>query len=440
MTQKSSLRHNRQYLALWLLVAGLVVASGLACRNAGRAAPTPHKPPIEQAATPAPSPTAPPDAKIPAPTAIALIFEDRSVEDRSAPISQPPLPVAALRASAQQTPSPTLAPTSTVTPTPLPTRTPSPTARPTATVTLSPSSTPSPSATATQTPTSTPTPTLTPTPSPTATATPVPTHTPSPTPAVCDYSGTSERLIKGNIGNDGEKIYHVPGSPYYNQTEIVESSGERWFCTVAEALAAGWRPPKQSTSAKPSPTAAPTPSSTPTPTATPVPTPTATPTHTPAPTPSPTPVDTATPTATPTPTPTATPTPTDTPTPTATPIGQPDVQIICIFFDGQVKTTEADEYVEIINLGNAPQDLEGWKLADISDGSPEFTFTSWLLGPNEVVRVYTNEIHPEWGGFSFGRRSPIWNNDLRDPDIAELYNQNGNPVSRKSYPPGCQEP
>ena len=49
--------------------------------------------------------------------------------------------------------------------------------------------------------------------------------------------------IKGNISKNG-KIYHVPGSPSYDQTEIDESNGEKWFCTEAEARAEGWRAPR----------------------------------------------------------------------------------------------------------------------------------------------------------------------------------------------------
>ncbi len=47
--------------------------------------------------------------------------------------------------------------------------------------------------------------------------------------------------IKGNIGADGERIYHVPGGYYYAQTRIDEAKGERWFCSEADARAAGWR-------------------------------------------------------------------------------------------------------------------------------------------------------------------------------------------------------
>jgi len=48
-------------------------------------------------------------------------------------------------------------------------------------------------------------------------------------------------VLKGNISSSGEKIYHVPGQRYYNQTVITESKGERWFCSEEEAQKAGWR-------------------------------------------------------------------------------------------------------------------------------------------------------------------------------------------------------
>jgi micrococcal nuclease len=63
---------------------------------------------------------------------------------------------------------------------------------------------------------------------------------------VCDYSGTCEPVIKGNISKTtGEKIYHVPGGQYYDKTVIDEAAGERWFCTEQEAIEAGWRRSKQ---------------------------------------------------------------------------------------------------------------------------------------------------------------------------------------------------
>jgi micrococcal nuclease len=51
--------------------------------------------------------------------------------------------------------------------------------------------------------------------------------------------------IKGNINSRGEKIYHVPGGKYYDQTVIEPEKGERWFCSEEEAVAAGWRRSKE---------------------------------------------------------------------------------------------------------------------------------------------------------------------------------------------------
>jgi len=48
--------------------------------------------------------------------------------------------------------------------------------------------------------------------------------------------------IKGNVSiNSGERIYHVPGQTYYDDTIINSQYGERWFCSEAEARKAGWR-------------------------------------------------------------------------------------------------------------------------------------------------------------------------------------------------------
>ncbi len=110
-----------------------------------------------------------------------------------------------------------------------------------------------------------------------------------------------------------------------------------------------------------------------------------------------------------------------------------NVQITYIFYDGLVYRTESDEYVEITNLGDTSQDLEGWVLKDISEGYPSFTFRqSYILAPGASIRVYTNEIHPEWGGFSFGFGKAIWQN-APPHDVAALYNAQGQKVSEKSY-------
>lgn len=56
---------------------------------------------------------------------------------------------------------------------------------------------------------------------------------------------TSSCRIKGNISKNG-KIFHLAGSRDYDRTQIDPARGERWFCSEAEALAAGWRPARSS--------------------------------------------------------------------------------------------------------------------------------------------------------------------------------------------------
>eukprot|EP00955_Chlamydomonas_euryale_P043963 352766-Chlamydomonas_euryale.AAC.4 len=47
--------------------------------------------------------------------------------------------------------------------------------------------------------------------------------------------------IKGNIGKGGNKLYHVPGGRSYGLVKIDTDAGERYFCSAADAEAAGWK-------------------------------------------------------------------------------------------------------------------------------------------------------------------------------------------------------
>lgn len=87
------------------------------------------------------------------------------------------------------------------------------------------------------TPTPTPRPTSTPTEPVTVVAPPEPTPT-APAP-------TGSCRIKGNISSSGEKIFHSPGQAHYERTKISLDKGERWFCSAADAVNAGWRAAKQ---------------------------------------------------------------------------------------------------------------------------------------------------------------------------------------------------
>lgn len=48
--------------------------------------------------------------------------------------------------------------------------------------------------------------------------------------------------IKGNVNARGERIYHLPNGPYYDQVVIKPEQGDTWFCTEEEAAKQGFRP------------------------------------------------------------------------------------------------------------------------------------------------------------------------------------------------------
>ena len=54
-------------------------------------------------------------------------------------------------------------------------------------------------------------------------------------------SPAADCVIKGNVNRTGDRIYHMPGQRFYAETRMDKGTGERWFCTEAEARAAGWR-------------------------------------------------------------------------------------------------------------------------------------------------------------------------------------------------------
>lgn len=60
-------------------------------------------------------------------------------------------------------------------------------------------------------------------------------------PAAGASSSPAACTIKGNVSKSGERIYHVPGGAFYDATVIDPGRGERWFCSEADAWAAGWR-------------------------------------------------------------------------------------------------------------------------------------------------------------------------------------------------------
>jgi phosphatidylserine/phosphatidylglycerophosphate/cardiolipin synthase-like enzyme len=52
--------------------------------------------------------------------------------------------------------------------------------------------------------------------------------------------GGAACAIKGNVNGRGERIYHLPDGRGYARVTM-SGAGKRWFCSEAQALAAGWR-------------------------------------------------------------------------------------------------------------------------------------------------------------------------------------------------------
>ena len=107
-----------------------------------------------------------------------------------------------------------------------------------------------------------------------------------------------------------------------------------------------------------------------------------------------------------------------------------NVVITDLIYQGQVKKNLGDEYIEITNHDSTKVDLSGWKVT-FGSNTKEFIFPSGtVLDSNHSFRVYTNSVHPEWGGFSFGIESFISSDQ---GDSGKLYDAQGNQVSTWVY-------
>ncbi len=106
------------------------------------------------------------------------------------------------------------------------------------------------------------------------------------------------------------------------------------------------------------------------------------------------------------------------------------IEITHIFYDGVVPYVESDEYAAIKNTGSSPVNLDGWRLNAGAPGQ-DFWFPDFTMQPRQECRVYTNEVHPEWCGFSFGGASALWSSSR---DWRYLYDGLENPVVTYRYP------
>ncbi len=130
------------------------------------------------------------------------------------------------------------------------------------------------------------------------------------------------------------------------------------------------------------------------------------------------------------------PSPTSTPQPTQSeevPEGTAGtLRIGKLFYDGVVKTVESDEFIAVKNVGGSALDVAGWILRD--DDGNVFVFPSYTMQPNQVCRVYTDEVHEDWCALTFGHDQAIWGNS---GDVVELLDPNGMIVDQDCWKNGC---
>ncbi|MFZ0547676.1 MAG: lamin tail domain-containing protein, partial [Candidatus Promineifilaceae bacterium] len=105
----------------------------------------------------------------------------------------------------------------------------------------------------------------------------------------------------------------------------------------------------------------------------------------------------------------------------STPPNAPGVQLTSILYNPD--NGAAGEYAELKNMGSTPVNLMNWTLSN--DVANVFTFPSYILQPNETVKVWTKAGTNESGNLYWNSGSGIWDND---GDNATLDNNSGQMV------------
>jgi hypothetical protein len=136
--------------------------------------------------------------------------------------------------------------------------------------------------------------------------------------------------------------------------------------------------------------------------------------------------------------PTPSPTPSGaTPVPNGAVIFQGTLQVSNIRAAGDPNLAEADEYVEIRNIGSQPVYVDGWSLKVFVNNQQrdQFIFTDGaVFAAGQVCRIYTNlPAGPDNCGFTsgFANDEPLWPNN--GGARASLFNQQNIEVARFTY-------
>jgi hypothetical protein len=89
----------------------------------------------------------------------------------------------------------------------------------------------------------------------------------------------------------------------------------------------------------------------------------------------------------------------------------PKVYITAIRYRG-TGAAEADEYIEITNVGGAPQDMTGWRARAVESGTDFFFTDGTVLEPGATCRFYTGQTNADsCPGTVNVSAGGVWNND-----------------------------
>ncbi len=123
----------------------------------------------------------------------------------------------------------------------------------------------------------------------------------------------------------------------------------------------------------------------------------------------------------PTPEATAAPTSTATPSPQRPPADP--IRIDSVFYNGVINPEEPDEFVEFTNVSEDEVSLIGWQIISVR-GDQRYDFpTGFTMPPLQTCRVYTDQIHEEHCGLSWGSSGQaLWRNT---GDKAEVRDASG---------------
>jgi hypothetical protein len=98
-------------------------------------------------------------------------------------------------------------------------------------------------------------------------------------------------------------------------------------------------------------------------------------------------------------------------------LGWPKVYITAIRYRG-TGAGEADEYIEITNVGGAPQDMTGWRARAVESGTDFFFTEGTVLEPGATCRFYTNQTQADsCPGTINVSTSGVWNNTAGSAEL-----------------------